>query len=326
MKRILVTAPLGPEGRAYLERAVEGRATVQYREDMDAGGLEQAARGAHVLLVWGRRVDFEGLPLEAMQDLEMVQALLAGVETLPYHRIPPAAVVCSGSGALTHPVAEHALALLLAAAKRVAWNHLRMVAGEFPQGSRPSKALFGGTLVVVGTGDIGGEILRLGRALGMRTIGVNRTGRPHPWADEVLAIGDLPRALGRADALVLALPLTRATRGLVGAAELGAMKPDAILVNVARGKIVDEEALFEHLRRQPRFTAALDVWWSYPEGGKGHASRLPFHELENVVMTPHVAGIVEGFLGIMVRHAAENIRRFLEGQEPRNRVDRGDYL
>ncbi len=326
MKRILVTTPLGPEGRTYLEGAVRGRARVQYREELQGSALEASAREAHILLVWGRKVDFEGLPLEAMQNLEMVQTLLAGVETLPFDRLPPRAIVCSGTGALTHPVAEHALALLLAAAKRVVWGHNRMVAGEFPQGSRPSRLLAGATLAVVGTGDIGGEILRLGKALGMRTIGINRKGRPHAWADEAVAIHDLHRALAPADAVVLAVPLTRATRGLIGGPELAAMKPDAVLVNVARGKVVDEEALYRHLRSQPHFTAALDVWWDYPEGGKGHASQFPFHEMENVVMTPHVAGIVAGFQGLMLHQAADNIRRFLDGQEPVNRIHRKDYL
>jgi phosphoglycerate dehydrogenase-like enzyme len=326
MKHILVTAPLGPEGRAYLEGAVRGRAQVQYREELQGSALEAAARGAHILLVWGRQIDFEGLLPEAMQNLEMVQTLLAGVETLPFNCLPPRAVVCSGTGALTHPVAEHALALLLVAAKRVVWGHSRMVAGEFPQGKRPSRLLAGATLGVVGTGDIGGEVLRLGRALGMRTIGVNRSGRPHAWADEAVAVPDLHRALAPADAVVLAVPLTKETRGLIGKAELAAMKPDAILVNVARGKVIDEEALYQHLRSQPLFTAALDVWWNYPKGGKGHASRFPFHELDNVVMTPHGAGIVEGFQEIMVRHAADNIGRFLDGQEPGNRIERKDYL
>ncbi len=326
MKSILVTTPLSPEARAHLEDAVQGRAKVRHREELSSVEMNAAARSAHILLIWGRQRDFEGLPLEAMDNLEMVQALLAGVETLPFDRIPPRAVVCSGTGALTHPVAEHALALLLAAAKRVVWGHNRMVAGEFPQGSRPSRLLASATLMVMGTGDIGGEILRLGKALGLRTIGVNRKGQPHPWADEAVAIHDLHRALARADAVVLAVPLTKETRGLIGGAELAAMKPDAILVNVARGKVIDEEALYQHLRRQPRFIAALDVWWIYPEGGKGHASRFPFHELDNVVMTPHVAGVVEGFQEIMLRHAAGNIRRFLDGQEPANRIERKDYL
>ncbi len=322
---MLVTAEIEPGVRDHLLAHLGGQLEVYWRANVAPGELHRLLPQVNILLIWGRRSDFKGLDLRSMENLEMVQALLAGVETLPYHDIPPRAIVCSGSGALTPSVVEHALALILSAAKHTVDHTNAMRQGKFPQ-ARPSKLLHGGTLLVVGVGDIGGEVARVGKALGMHVVGVRRSGGSHPYCDRLLPPEKLTEGLRIADAVVLTLPLTTATRGIIGEEELGAMKPDAILVNVGRGKLIQEEALYDHLRRNPAFAAALDVWWEYPEEEEGYAFHRPFQELPNVVMTPHVGGSVPDFRGIMARHAVDNIARYLEGREPRGIVRREDYL
>ena len=129
-----------------------------------------------------------------------------------------------------------------------------------------------------------------------------------------------------ADVVVISLPLTRRTSGLIGARELGWMRPDAILVNVARGPIVDEEALYRHLLAQPAFMAGLEVWWDEPfVDGRLHVGH-PFLELPNVLGCPHNSGIVPGWLDAGVRRAAENVRRFALGQAIVGLAEREDYL
>lgn len=298
---------------------------IHRKTELPAAELRSLLPRVNILLIWGRRLDFRGLDLKGMGALEMVQALLAGVETLPLAEIPPKAIICSGSGALTSSVVEHAWALLLSAAKHTVDHTNAMRGGKFPQ-ARPSKLLHGGTLLVVGVGDIGGEVARVGKALGMHVVGVRRSKGPHPHCDRLLPPEKLTEGLRVADAVVLTLPLTTATQGIIGEEELGAMKPDAILVNVGRGKLIQEEALYDHLCRNPAFAAALDVWWEYPEGEEGYAFHRPFQELPNVVMTPHVGGSVLDFRGIMFCNAVDNIARYLEGREPRGIVRREDYL
>ena len=100
--------------------------------------------------------------------------------------------------------------------------------------------------------------------------------------------------LAAADVLVIALPLTTATRGLVGARELGLMKPAAILVNVSRAAIVDEGTLYRHLRENPQFCAGIDAWWHEPGAGTGFSTGYPFFDLPNLIGSPHNSGIVPG--------------------------------
>src|SRR5262249_33695016 len=139
------------------------------------------------------------------------------------------------------------------------------------------------------------------------------------------------QVLAAADVLVMALPLTNATRGLIGARELGRMKPTAILVNVGRAAIVDERALYEHLRDQPGFCAGIDTWWREPgAGGPGSGSHgppaSPFSALPSVTGPPPNWGATGGALQCGGGRAAENARRFLRGEPVTGVPRREDYL
>jgi phosphoglycerate dehydrogenase-like enzyme len=131
----------------------------------------------------------------------------------------------------------------------------------------------------------------------------------------------LPEVLRRSDYLAITLPLTPETQGLIGEAQLGLMKPTAILVNVSRAQILDEDALYVALAERRIAGAALDVWYRYPsEPGPLLPARRAFHELPNVLMTPHVSGWTDGMLEARATLIAENIRRTAHGERPENMV------
>ena len=184
--------------------------------------------------------------------------------------------------------------------------------------------LAGKTLGILGYGRIGQCVARRALAFDMAVCAI----RQSPWAGAasrgLAFVGgpqDLDEILARADYLAITLPLTPSTRGLLGKRELGLMKPGAVLVNVARAEIADEDALYDALARRAIAGAALDVWYRYPTGpGPTLPARRPFHELPNVLMTPHVAGWTEGMLEARSRLIAENIGRIARGESPLNLV------
>ena len=127
--------------------------------------------------------------------------------------------------------------------------------------------------------------------------------------------------LERADYLAVTLALTPETRGLIGARELARLKPTAVLINVARGEVVDEDALYDALHRGAIAGAALDVWYRYPTGDAPiHPAHRPFHALPNVLMTPHVSGWTDGMMDARAGVIAENIHRAARGEAPVNLV------
>ena len=164
---------------------------------------------------------------------------------------------------------------------------------------------------------------RRARAFEMRVCAIRRdVGRSAE--DDLAFLGglqSLPDVLRRADYLAITLPLTPETRGLIGPAQLALMKPMAILVNVARAQIVDEDALYAALAERRIAAAALDVWYRYPSApGPLLPAGRPFHELPNVLMTPHVSGWTDGMLEARASLIAENIRRTARGEHPENMV------
>jgi glyoxylate/hydroxypyruvate reductase A len=175
--------------------------------------------------------------------------------------------------------------------------------------------LRGRTLTLLGIGDIGGEIARVARAVGMHVVGVSRTGRRVPHVDRVYRTGHLHRALSAGDFIVVVLPLTRATRGLVDAAALAAMRPGAWLLNIGRGPVVDEAALLDALRDRRLAGAVLDVFATEPL-----PAEHPFWGMDNVVVTPHIAGpsTAQEIAPIF----NDNLARWLAGQPLHHIVDR----
>lgn len=224
------------------------------------------------------------------------------------------------------PTAEHALALLLAAAKRVVPSDRRMRAHDWKDRGRGQPAVYleGGRAVVLGMGAIGRRVARLLRALGMEVVGARSRAAPGEAWEGLRVVGaDTWRAeLRGARVLVVCVPLTDATRGLVGAEELALLAPNAVVVNVARGPVIDETALYDALRAGRLHGAGLDVWYRYPAEGEETSppSALPFEELDNVVMSPHRAGSTDATERLRMDALADTLLHVARAEEPPNRV------
>jgi D-3-phosphoglycerate dehydrogenase len=198
-------------------------------------------------------------------------------------------------------IAEHTLALLFAVARRIPQVDRATRAGEWPRGR--SVELHGKTCGIVGLGAIGRQFARLAAGIGMRVIAWTMHPRP---GDPIVPLDELYRT---ADVISLHLRLSRETEGLIGAPQFALMKAGAILINTARGAIVQEEALLEALTSRRIAGAGLDVFASEPLAA-GH----PLAALDNVVLTPHCAGITPEALEAGLRMSVENIWAFAEGR------------
>jgi phosphoglycerate dehydrogenase-like enzyme len=309
-------------------------AEIVYTHDLDDHGRAQAIRRADALLAYelpkevpaGAFADLGGADgADGNANLGFVQFLSTGVDSVDFTRLPEALTVACNAGAYAGAVSEHALAMTLSLAKRLPQRHAALAAGRFDKWS-PALTLNGATCAILGFGGIGTTTARMMRAFGARICAVTRTGQTSEPADVTASISDLDEVLPAADVLVIALPLTLATRGLIGARELGLMKPNAILVNVARGPIIDQAALYEHLRKHQDFSAGIDTWWAEPAGDAPFRTDYPFLELPNVLGSPHNSSIVAGTMTSAGRMAAINVRRYLTGEPVTGVIRRSDYV
>ncbi|MFV8166343.1 D-2-hydroxyacid dehydrogenase [Mycobacterium sp. 134] len=283
----------------------------------DADGLGRAVEGAQALLLW----DYFSTALREVwahaDALEWIHVAAAGVDTLLFDKLRESDVVVTNArGVFDRPIAEYVLGAVLAHAKgsQASLEFQRRHEWRY----RETRSIAGAHALVVGTGGIGREIARLLRAAGMSVRGAGRVAvTEDPDFGTVVATDDLAGAAGWCDHLVLAAPLTPATRGLVDATVLKAMKSDAHLVNIARGPIVDEDALLAALTEGRIGGATLDVFSIEPL-----PAEHPLWDAPGAVITAHMSGDVVGFRETLADQFADNARRWLAGQPLRNVVDK----
>jgi phosphoglycerate dehydrogenase-like enzyme len=223
--------------------------------------------------------------------------------------------VPSGETANADSVAELAILLMLALARR--WPRAQENLHARRVGAPVGTTLMGKTVTIVGFGGIGRALAKRLRAFGVRILAVSRRGSPAPEgeADHHVALSALPEALREADFVVVATPLTDETRGLIGRDALACVKRGAFLINVARGPVVDREALLAALTSEKLAGAGLDVFWEEPPDPAD-----PLFSL-NVVATPHIGGATDLSLQEITREVAGNIDRLRRGEIPRNCVN-----
>lgn len=255
----------------------------------------------------------------AAPDLAWVQSLGAGVEGILTPEFAQGPLRLTNSrGANAPPIAEHVLALMLAFARGLHRSVQLQAAARWERQFGRLFEVAGLTLGVVGLGGIGREVARRARALGMRVVAARRTDPGGAGADpDVDALTTLDHLLGTADFVVLAVPLTAETQGLLGAGALARMKPTAYLINVSRGQVVDEPALAAALQAGRLAGAGLDVFATEPLPADS-----PLWSLPNVIITPHQAAASPRTMERTMALWAENLRRFAAGEPLRNPVDK----
>jgi phosphoglycerate dehydrogenase-like enzyme len=240
----------------------------------------------------------------------------AGADGVDFTLLASGAAVCNVYEHET-PVAEYVLAAILSHATGypgMVRDFSSAAFGRAYADRQPHGEIYGKTLGLIGYGHIGKRVAQRAQAFGMRVHAVSRSGHA-PGADRADRLADLDAMLREADFLVVACPLTDATRGLIGRAELEAMKPTAVLINVARAPIVDEDALYEALAARRLGGATLDVWYQYPtpEEPNRPPARRPFEMLPNVHCTAHSCAWTREMIERRLAAIAANLARLYRG-------------
>ncbi len=248
--------------------------------------------------------------------LKLVQLVSAGYDRVDIAAARRARVpVSNNGGANAIAVAEHAMLLMLAVSRRLVWQHTNVVAGRWRGNDFASvklSELHGKTLGIIGLGTIGKKVARLARAFGLHVQYYDTVRLTEDGEDALSArFRAMPEVLRTSDVVSLHVPLTPATRKLIGARELGMMKSSAILINTCRGPVVDEAALFEALSNGQIAAAGLDVFEEEPTSPTN-----PLFQLDNVILTPHLAGPTWDNQTSRFRNAFDNVQRVARGEKP----------
>jgi phosphoglycerate dehydrogenase-like enzyme len=278
--------------------------------------LAAEAADADVVFAWEPRLDWIEACWGWSPRLRWIAAASAGVDYLMFPALVSSDVVVTNSaGVFDDAMAEYALALVAAVCADLPATLRLQARREWVH--RETRRLAGSDVLVVGAGGIGRAIARLFNSVGARARCVARTRRPDPEVGTIAGLAELPALLPAADFVVLALPLTAATRGIIGAAELALMRRDAWLVNLGRGDLVQEPALVDALTSEAIGGAALDVFTREPL-----PAASPLWELPNVIVSPHMSGDSRGWDRTLTGLFLAQLKRYRAGQPLANVVDK----
>lgn len=307
---VFVTAPrLGESGVRALDES--GSRVIYLPEGGGPTEVEQILACEAIDGVISRTVELSAAAIESCPTLRVITKHGVGVGNIDVAAATARGIpVFTTPGANAQSVAELTIALMFSAARRVTWMDAEIRQGRWSR-AQNGRQLAGATLGLVGAGQIGQRVARIASATGMRVLAFDPGFGPTSPIPDLTMVRTLEELLGQADVLSLHVPLSDRTRGLIGAEQLAQLPTDAIVLNTARGEIIDEPALVGALRSGHLFAAGLDTTWTEPM-----EQRNPLLTCPNVVVTPHVGGSTPAALEAMALAAAQNVLGYLDGVLP----------
>ncbi len=302
----------------------------------DQAEIVQSERSVESMLEHGgdaeiiASVTVPGGYIRKASNLRLIQTFGAGIDSVDLDAVRERGdiIVCNNH-VNSAEVAEYAISLLFAVAKNLIPSDRELRTGNWVHrwgGPVPNLEIRGKKALIIGLGHIGADIAGRLKSFDVTIIAATRSGSSSndEFVDQVVSIDEVQSHVGNSDFVILSLPLTAESEGLVNTEFLSWMKPTSILVNISRGQIIDELALYDALKEKKIHGAGIDVWWRYPSEWRGTAipsDDVPFHELDNIVISPHRAAYSENIERELFLFAGKNILRFIRGEKPHNKID-----
>ncbi len=263
-------------------------------------------------------------------NLCMIQTFGAGIDRVDLDAVRERGdIILCNNHVNSAEVAEYAISLLFAVAKNLIPSDRELRTGNWVHrwgGPVPNLEIRGKRILIIGLGHIGADIAARLKSFEVTITAATRSGTSSndDLVDQVVSIDEVQSHVGNSDFVILSLPLTAESEGLVNREFLSWMKPTSILVNISRAQIIDELALYDALKEKRIHGAGIDVWWRYPSEWRGTGippADVPFHELDNIVISPHRAAYSENIERELFLFAGKNILRFIRGETPYSKID-----
>jgi phosphoglycerate dehydrogenase-like enzyme len=324
-QNLIITFKVRPEQRALFQDILADDASLEFLSELSTEQRQKTLQSAALLLSWNFPREISDSEYPYLQNVKFIQLMSAGADNMPFGKLPSHITVASNAGAYAEPMAEHVMGMILALAKRLCIENQNLRNGEWNQ-AIPNRMLSGMTAGILGFGGIGRATARLMRAFNMHIHAINTSGKTDEPVDFAGTLDNLEKVLRASDVVLVSLPLNRTTRGLIGKKQLEWLKPNAILINVSRGAVLDEISLYQHVKNHPGFGLGIDAWWTEPFRSGHFEMEFPFLDLPNVLGSPHNSAIVQDSLLKAAGQAAENVRRFIRGEKVKGIIRPEDYI
>ena len=305
------TFKVSGEQKEILSELLAGKGKVVFLKDISPENRSSVLSNANILIAWNPLRELKNIDKENLKGIRFVQLLSAGFDHIDINQFSPDCIIASNNGAYSEPMAEHIVGMILSLYKNFLTKHNMMAGGEFDQLSE-NRMLKNAVCGIIGFGGIGKAAAKLLRPFGVKIYAVNTSGKTEEETDFTGTLNELDYVLSNSDIIVLSIPLKERTKNLIGKRELELMKPDGIIINVARGSIINERDLYFHLKNNGSFKAGIDAWWSEPFAKGSFELNYPFFGLPNLLGSPHNSAVVPGALFYGAERAVSNVLNFID--------------
>jgi len=323
---IAISNKISDEERTFYEESFKDIAQYHFLNGLPANEQEEKLSLCNLLISRNPTVEMPGLSAKAFKNISFVQLLSAGFDHLDFSKFPSTCVVAGNMGAYAYSMAEHGTGMILALAKELLNHHHEMQDGIFNQFNSQSQSIFNKTIGIIGFGGIGQKIAKIFQeGFDCKVYAVNTSGVTDKKVDWIGTLQNIDHLLKESDFIVITIPLTAQTENLIGAKELSLVKDDAILINLARGQIINEKALFEKLSTTETFKVGIDAWWTEPFFVKEFSMNYPFLKMKNVLGSPHNSAMVSGMLLESSKLGVANVLKYIKTGKAERILDLSDH-
>lgn len=277
-----------------------------------------------ILFTWNTPREIMESEFSYLKNCKLIQLLSAGANHLPFHLIDKNITLASNVGAYARPMAEHCIGMILALAKSIVTRQLELKNNIF-NNTNENRMIEGSTCGIIGFGGIGQEVANLIRAFGVKIYAINSSGKTDKEVSFIGTLKDISFILKESDIVVLSIPYNKYTHNLIDKEKLSIMKPNAILINLARGDIIVENDIYYHLKNNPDFLFGTDTWWVEPFSHGRFEIHYPFFDLPNFLGSPHNSAVVKDVMENAAIFALSNIQNFVENRPLKGLIKREDY-
>ena len=323
---ISISNKVSNEEIKYYKKELGGIADLYFLNGLSAEDQAEKLKKSNILIARNPTIELPEVKDRAFNGIRFIQLLSAGFDHLDFSRFPQETIVAGNMGAYAIPMAEHGVGMILSLAKNLGQRHEEMKQGEFNQFGSSSTLIDQKVCGIIGFGGIGKRIARIMKsAFNCQIFAINTSGESTEPTDWIGKLDQLDYLLSKTDFIVITIPLTAQTENLIGHSELAKMKENAILVNLARGQIIDEEPLYQKLKSTPTFKAAIDAWWIEPFFVNEFKLSFPFLDLPNVLGSPHNSAMVDGVLLHSSKVGIPNVKKYINTGKAERLLDLSDH-
>ncbi len=321
--KVLIGPKLTNDTKAAINNVLEDIADIYYLESVPKNERLFLIKKTHALILTRPKKELTKEEIECLEG-KFIQSFISGVDSFPLEEFPKDLTIAHNGGAFASPISEYIVGVVINSLREISDKYLKLKNGNWDQFSE-TRSLDGLVCGIVGYGGIGKKTAYLLKKFGMRIMAINRSGYTDDQIDFIGNLSNIDELLKKSDVIVLSISLNNLTKNLIDEKKIKLLKRDSIIINVSRGDVIQQKALYDWLKSNAKAKACIDAWWREPVTHGDFRLEYPFFDLPNFFGSPHNSAITQGAFKEAGYSAAKNVRSYLKKEKVKRIITSVDH-